>query len=187
MLPQLEVRARRARQLPGNRTAAFTMGSRKMKKDMPKEMGGSGHRVAGVNACAWEAVDELLERRLYVAEDWAKWLRGLGARRVHSQLAGRGGRPGSVKPHCCRSSRTQQRKTRGPGPPPFLVGACDSLFTPPPLAPACTTCAPDAGRVAAAVDSGASRDVIFTVSDLDGRCTHPRRCTTHITRVGPAP
>jgi len=37
---------------------------------------------------------------------------------------------------------------------------------------------PDAGRVAGpAVDSGASRDVIFTVADLDGRCTHPRGCT----------
>src|SRR6266403_5919735 len=118
---------------------------------------------------------ELLERRLYVAE-LGEWLAAASERGGCIALVG--GEAGIGKTALLQEFSKQQRKMR------VLWGACDSLFTPRPLAPVHDIARQTQGALLAAVDSGASRDVIFTVADLDGRCTHPRDARTLHTRVG---
>jgi len=96
---------------------------------------------------------ELLERRLYVAE-LGEWLAAASERGGCIALVG--GEAGIGKTALLQEFSKQQRKTR------VLWGACDSLFTPRPLAPVHAIARQTQGALLAAVDSGASRDVIFT-------------------------
>jgi DNA-binding CsgD family transcriptional regulator/tetratricopeptide (TPR) repeat protein len=96
---------------------------------------------------------ELLERKLYIA-DLGEWLAAASERGGCIVLVG--GEAGIGKTALLQEFSKQQRKTR------VLWGACDSLFTPRPLAPVHDIARQTQGALLAAVDTGASRDVIFT-------------------------
>jgi predicted ATPase len=96
---------------------------------------------------------ELLERKLYVAELGA-WLAAASERGGCIALVG--GEAGIGKTTLLQEFSKQQRKTR------VLWGACDSLFTPRPLAPVHDIARQTQGALLAAIESGANRDAIFT-------------------------
>src|SRR5467141_4972058 len=98
---------------------------------------------------------ELLERRLYVAE-LGEWLAAASERGGCIALVG--GEAGIGKTALLQEFSKQQRKMR------VLWGACDSLFTPRPLAPVHDIARQTQGALLAAVNSGTNRDVIFTAA-----------------------
>jgi DNA-binding CsgD family transcriptional regulator/tetratricopeptide (TPR) repeat protein len=96
---------------------------------------------------------ELLERKLYLA-DLGKWLGA--ASEGGGCIALVGGEAGIGKTALLQEFSKQLRKTR------VLWGACDSLFTPRPLAPLHDIARQTQGALLAAMESGANRDAIFT-------------------------
>src|SRR5712671_2819657 len=98
---------------------------------------------------------ELLERNLYLT-DLGKWLGAASA--AGGCIALVGGEAGIGKTALLQEFSKQLRKTR------VLWGACDSLFTPRPLAPLHDIARQTKGALLATIDSGAPRDQIFTAA-----------------------
>jgi DNA-binding CsgD family transcriptional regulator/tetratricopeptide (TPR) repeat protein len=96
---------------------------------------------------------ELLERKSCLA-DLGEWLGAASERGGCIALIG--GEAGIGKTTLLQEFAKQQRKTR------VLWGACDSLFTPRPLAPVHDIARQTQGALLAAIEAGASRDAIFT-------------------------
>jgi DNA-binding CsgD family transcriptional regulator/tetratricopeptide (TPR) repeat protein len=94
---------------------------------------------------------ELLEREGCLAE-LADWLHRAGQGGCVALVAGEAGIGKSV---LLQEFKNQQRKVR------VLSGACDSLYTPRPLAPLHDIGRQTQGALWAAINSGAARDVIF--------------------------
>jgi DNA-binding CsgD family transcriptional regulator len=98
---------------------------------------------------------ELLERERCLA-DLAKWFDAVAEDEGCIALVG--GEAGIGKTALLQEFAKQQRDTR------VLWGACDALFTPRPLAPLHDIARQTQGALLAAVNSGASRDAIFTAA-----------------------
>src|ERR1700687_4965648 len=96
---------------------------------------------------------ELLEREQCLA-DLVEWLGAVAERGGCIALVG--GEAGIGKTALLQEFAKQLRKTR------VLWGACDSLFTPRPLAPLHDIARQTQGALLAAIESGANRDAIFT-------------------------
>src|SRR5450631_2688607 len=97
---------------------------------------------------------ELLEREQCLAE-LADWLCRAGQGGCVALVAGEAGIGKSV---LLQEFKNQQRKVR------VLSGACDSLYTPRPLAPLHDIGRQTQGALWAAINSGAARDVIFSAT-----------------------
>src|ERR1700676_2592729 len=98
---------------------------------------------------------ELLERERCLA-NLAEWLHAAAERGGCVALVA--GEAGIGKTALGQEFSKQQRETRG------LWGACDALFTPRPLAPLHDVARQTKGALLTAVNSGATRDVIFTAA-----------------------
>jgi DNA-binding CsgD family transcriptional regulator/tetratricopeptide (TPR) repeat protein len=98
---------------------------------------------------------ELVERERYLA-DLKQWLHA--AVESGGSIALVGGEAGVGKTALLQEFSDQQREAR------TLWGACDALFTPRPLAPLYDIARQARGALLAAVNSGASRDAIFTAT-----------------------
>src|ERR1700689_84830 len=98
---------------------------------------------------------ELLERDRYLA-DLTAWF-GAAAER-EGCIALLRGEAGIGKTVLLQEFAKRQRETR------VLWGACDALFTPRPLAPLHDIAGQTKGALLTAVNSGASRDAIFTAA-----------------------
>src|SRR5882757_8154320 len=96
---------------------------------------------------------ELLERNLCLAE-LGEWFGAASERGGCIALVG--GEAGIGKTALLQEFSKQLRKTR------VLWGACDSLFTPRPLAPLHDIARQTQGALLDAIESGAKRDAIFT-------------------------
>jgi len=104
----------------------------------------------------WDAHSmELLERERCLA-DLAEWLRAAAERGGCVALVA--GEAGIGKTALIQAFAEQQSETR------VLWGACDALFTPRPLAPLYDIARQTKGALLAAVNSGATRDKIFTAA-----------------------
>jgi len=97
---------------------------------------------------------ELLERERCLTE-LAHWLRSTERGGCVALVAGEAGIGKTV---LLQEFKHQQRKAR------ILAGACDALFTPRPLAPLHDIARQTQGALWAAINSGAARDVIFSVA-----------------------
>src|SRR6202158_5837281 len=98
---------------------------------------------------------ELLEREQCLA-DLGEWLGA--ASEGGGCIALVGGEAGIGKTSLLHEFSKHLRKTR------VLWGACDSLFTPRPLAPLHDIARQTQGALLAAIESGANRDAIFTAA-----------------------
>jgi DNA-binding CsgD family transcriptional regulator len=107
---------------------------------------------------------DLLERSEYLG-DLTKWLRAAVERDGCIALVG--GEAGIGKTALLQEFATQQREMR------TLWGACDALFTPRPLGPLHDIARQAQGKLLAALNAGANRDVIFTAAldELEGAAT----------------
>ncbi len=97
---------------------------------------------------------ELLERERCLTE-LADWLRSTERSGCVALVAGEAGIGKTV---LLQEFKHQQRKVR------ILAGACDSLFTPRPLAPLHDIARQTQGALWAAINAGAARDVIFSAA-----------------------
>jgi predicted ATPase len=97
---------------------------------------------------------QLLERERYLCE-LAEWL---AAARSGGRIALIGGEAGIGKTSLMQEFARQQRKIR------VLWGACDSLFTPRPLAPLHDIARQTQGALSLAVTASSSRDAIFNAA-----------------------